>query len=237
MSGSVFGGVGGGGGGAPSGAAGGELGGNYPNPIIANAVIDDANVVAGGLTNAAISSTAAIAKSKLGSLAIANADVASNAAIAVTKLAGGSDTQVLQMSGSTVQWGAAAGGGGSLTTASGIQSADVTMTTAGTYYDGPSVSCTAGTWFLVGQCFVLAGTTAGRVFTAKLWDGTTATSITSFATQGTAQNSQTPFHLAGIVTPGSTTTYKLSATSSVNSDTLKGTAASLLGWLFGVKVA
>jgi microcystin-dependent protein len=43
------GGGGGGSGGAPSGAAGGELAGSYPNPVIANAVLDEGNFVAANL--------------------------------------------------------------------------------------------------------------------------------------------------------------------------------------------
>jgi hypothetical protein len=74
------------GGGAPSGAAGGELAGTYPNPTVKDAVIDDANIVAGGLTNAAIAAAAAIAKSKLAALAIVDADVSAISESKVTNL-------------------------------------------------------------------------------------------------------------------------------------------------------
>lgn len=129
------------------------------------------------------------------------------------------------------------GGGGSLTSVVGIQSSDVTMTTAGTYYDGPSVSLAAGTWLAVGQCFVNCGTTAVRNLTAKLWDGTTAFAVNTHEIVGTGAAGQVGFPLSAILSPGSTTTYKISATSSVNGETLKGTAVSLLGYLNAVKIA
>jgi hypothetical protein len=49
---------------------------------------------------------------------------------------------------------------------------DVTLTTAGTYYDGPSISLSPGTWFIIGKC-TSRGPTIGDEITTKLWDGST----------------------------------------------------------------
>lgn len=58
-------------------------------------------------------------------------------------------------------------------------SSDVTLTTIGTYYDGPSIAQgTSGTWFVSGSV-TMTDTGGGAQFVVKLWDGTTqiATSI------------------------------------------------------------
>lgn len=111
-----------------------------------------------------------------------------------------------------------------LSNSSNYVAADVTMTTAGTYYDGPSLSLAAGTWLLVGAVQILAVTNAARTFQAKLWDGTTTISNAVWQVDGTAAAGQGTLALSAIVAPGSTTTYKISATSSVNADTLRGTS-------------
>lgn len=56
----------------------------------------------------------------------------------------------------------------------GALSSAVTMTTAGTFYAGPTVSLTAGTWMLIGSVSLQTTSTASAVeITCKLWDATT----------------------------------------------------------------
>lgn len=51
---------------------------------------------------------------------------------------------------------------------------DITITTANTYYDGPSVAQgSTGTWFVSGTVTCADPTSGGGRFAAKLWDGTT----------------------------------------------------------------
>jgi hypothetical protein len=82
----------GGGGGSPSGAAGGSLSGNYPNPGIASGAIGSTEIADGSIVNADVSSSAAIAYSKLNlTNSIINADIAANA-ITTSKVANGTVT-------------------------------------------------------------------------------------------------------------------------------------------------
>ena|SRR3990167_1189532 len=106
------------------------------------------------------------------------------------------------------------------TTAENDVSGDVTMTNANTYYDGPSVSLAAGTWFIVGTVTVDAGPAEG--VTAKLWDGSTVESSAEASAPG--GGAIVAITLAGIVAPGTTTTYKISATCTGASATLKAAA-------------
>lgn len=111
---------------------------------------------------------------------------------------------------------------GGLTTVTNYLSADVTLTTINTFYDGPTVSLAAGTWLLIGTITCVDSATAA-FFTAKSWDGTIVTS----STEGVGANGGWPatITLAGIVSPGSTTSYKISVANGTNSTTGKIKAA------------
>lgn len=102
--------------------------------------------------------------------------------------------------------------GGTLT-ASADLGADVSIPTAGTYVDGPSVSLGAGTWLIVGQVTVrcITGTNGNAGGYAKLWDGTTVWATgEQMGTQVDVTNNTIPVH--AVVTLGGTTTVKISAT-------------------------
>jgi hypothetical protein len=99
--------------------------------------------------------------------------------------------------------------------------ADVTMTLANTFYDGPALTLAAGTWFL--NCVVTAtrGGASG-IFTTKLWDGSNV-----FGSAGeNPGNNGDPTHLAvtGVAVLGSTTTVKASVTYSGTGGIIKAAA-------------
>lgn len=102
--------------------------------------------------------------------------------------------------------------------------ADVTMTTAGTFYDGPSVSLAAGTWLVLWKA-LFTHTGAQIEFAGKLWDGTTvydeAHDDVDPAGTSTYHNS-----LSGhaIVTLTAQTTVKISVSADTNGQTLKRNA-------------
>mgnify|MGYP001613687937 CR=1 FL=1 len=113
----------------------------------------------------------------------------------------------------------------SLTTAAASLGVDVTMTLANTWYDGPSILLAAGTWYITGAITVqLPGT---GVVTARLWDGTTTESSGSSSVTAdpfTATTLIDTIPLPGLVVLGSSTTYKLSAASTVAASTIKAAA-------------
>jgi hypothetical protein len=111
-----------------------------------------------------------------------------------------------------LKWAAASA---TISTDQNYITADVTITTNGTYYDGPTLTLAAGTWLLTGSVQILAGSSAARTLEGKLWDGTTTISNSVYVVPGTAAAGHITLHHSAIVTPAGSTTYKISATSSV----------------------
>lgn len=135
-----------------------------------------------------------------------------------------------------LKWAAVASG---LTTASATLGANVTLTTAGTYYDGPSVSCAAGDWMFV-TVVSCQDNTGVAEFNTKLWDGTTI--YASPTVYGAAAGLTEQIVAIAKVTLASTTTVKMSVTNSTrNGGTIRADGAGGGGnnasWLLGWKVA
>jgi hypothetical protein len=99
-----------------------------------------------------------------------------------------------------------------------VTSSNVTMTTAGTYYDGPTTgSQAAGTWLIQGTVSLQtsATPTAAINFTCKLWDGTTVFSSTGdyieLTTVGATKDIS--LSLSAVATEAGAATFKISCTS------------------------
>jgi len=83
----------------------------------------------------------------------------------------------------------------------------VSMTSANTFYDGPSITIGAGDWFIFGS-ILMESNGANGIITVKLWDGTTIVS-TGGANWGVSGDACVT--LGGFVHPTGSTTYKISA--------------------------
>jgi hypothetical protein len=78
-------------------------------------------------------------------------------------------------------------------------SVNISLTTIGTYFDGPTVAQgTSGTWFATGNVSLKTLATGPDIFFAKLWDGTTV--IDSGGAQSTlASDANIVISLSGVL--------------------------------------
>lgn len=91
--------------------------------------------------------------------------------------------------------------------------ADVALTLANTYYDGPSISLPSGTWLLTGAVALMGlGTDFGQ---AKLWDGSTVYA------SGETPGGRGSIAVSGIAVLGATTTIKISSAATATGVTMK----------------
>jgi len=139
-----------------------------------------------------------------------------------TRLGIGTAGQVLTVnSGATApQWSTPSSS--SITSQTANLGSNVTITNANTFYDGVTISLAAGTWLLIGTMYVDDASSTGGTVTAKLWDGTTVTS--SGEVYPVTSGAQIFITLSGIVSPTTTTTYKMSAATSQNIHIIKAAA-------------
>lgn len=106
----------------------------------------------------------------------------------------------------------------------GALSSAVTMTTAGTFYAGPTVSLTAGTWLLTGSVSLQTTSTASAVeFTCKLWDATTTAGAgyVAIGAVGTAAVRNDQMSLTGVLVETGSVTGEISCTSNTASQLIE----------------
>lgn len=137
-------------------------------------------------------------------------------------------------------WDSVEGAAGALTTSSAYLATDVTMTTNGTLYDAVSLSLAAGTWLLIGNLGYEAPATSDACTAVIQTSGGTV--ISSGVCFLTTVNGNMTVPVSAIVSPGTTTTYKLSGVADDNAAHIK--ASSVVNgqgnngtYLLAVKVA
>jgi hypothetical protein len=119
-----------------------------------------------------------------------------------------------------VEFRAEAGGGG-LSSSMTQLSSPVTMTTAGTWYDGPvSGALATGTWLIVVSLAMSSGSSATQTAQIRDSSGTTYASAVGFCVAG----GNNTLALAAIVTGDGSKTFKGSATSQVNGNSILAAA-------------
>lgn len=89
--------------------------------------------------------------------------------------------------------------------------ADVTMTNASQWYDGPSGNFVAGTWFIVWKIlFKTAVTTQTEAYSGRLWDGSVVYDETGAGFPSLAANNNIMCQGQALVTLAAVTTLKIS---------------------------
>lgn len=96
---------------------------------------------------------------------------------------------------------------------------DVTMTTAGTFYDGPSITLGVGTWLVIGTaCCLRAGGTGG--FTVQLTASSLVDPIAFAESQSSTTDTTVTVTIAGLAVLAASATVTLSARCTAASATL-----------------
>ena len=133
---------------------------------------------------------------------------------------GGTSGQVLQKTSATdyaLGW-ISPSTSGTITSLSAALSANVSLTTTATWYNGPSLALVAGTWLVMGRItHVRSATTAETIF-ARLGDGTTHYASTQFY-HASVSGTGVVLPMFAVITLAATTTIKLQATSSAGAST------------------
>ena len=133
---------------------------------------------------------------------------------------GGTSGQVLQKTSATdyaLGW-ISPSTSGTITSLSAALSANVSLTTTATWYDGPSVSLVAGTWLVIGRITHVRSATTAETIYARLGDGTKHYASTQFY-HASVSGIGVVLPLNAVITLDATTTIKLQATSSAGAST------------------
>jgi hypothetical protein len=134
--------------------------------------------------------------------------------------AGATTGQVLAWSGTA--WGPATPGAGSasLSNTQAFLGSDVAMSSANTWYDGPSVLLAAGTWLIMASATIgRTATTAGN-YNIRISTGTTHyASVQQY--HASVANNYAALSCNAIVTLASNTTIKLQAAGTITNDVLR----------------
>ena len=133
---------------------------------------------------------------------------------------GGSANQVLQKTSATdyaVGW-VTPSASGAITSLSSALSANVSLTTTATWYNGPGLSLEAGTWLVIGRITHVRSATTAETIYARLGDGTNHYASSQFY-HASVTGTGVVMPLNAVITLASTTTIKLQATSSAGAST------------------
>lgn len=95
-------------------------------------------------------------------------------------------------------------------------SADVNLPTTGTWYDGPAVTLTPGTWLVMAALSCTRTTTTGTSFIARIWDGSAAVASTQ-GNHPSLAGAHTNLSTHAVVVVAADTTFTAQATTSSGS--------------------
>lgn len=114
-----------------------------------------------------------------------------------------------------------------LTSASATLAADVTLTSSGTWYDGPSLLLAAGTWLVTAHITLAKTATTAITYFSRISTGATHYA-SSQQYQASVANHSTHLALTALVTIADSTTVKIQSTSNAGAASVAMKAATTI---------